>query len=145
MRLSLLLAILPLAACSPQPLNEDDPEVAAVNIDAIDSAADHNIHAAPGPLEGGVPTTAPGTPEVPDVRISARYRCMDGSKIAVRFDRDNGRATVVREGKTLATLRAEPAGSGIHYAGSGYEVRGKGDDLTFTQPNLPPLACTTIR
>jgi len=86
---------------------------------------------------------APGP--VVDNRSTARYRCMDGSKIAVSFDPDNRRATIVRAGKTLGTLAFQPGKSGVAYAGGGYDLRGKGDAMTFTAPGQPPLACTAIR
>jgi membrane-bound inhibitor of C-type lysozyme len=80
-----------------------------------------------------------------DNRSTARYRCIDGSKIAVSYDPDNGTATVVRAGKRLAVLKQERVASGIAYAGGGYALRGKGDDMDFTAPDLPPLPCTAIR
>lgn len=89
-------------------------------------------------------TPAPQPGDV-DNRSSARYRCIDGSKIAVSYDPDKGTATIMRGGKRLAVLRQERAASGIWYKGRGYELRGKGDDMTFTPPNLPPLPCAAIR
>ena len=80
-----------------------------------------------------------------DNRSTARYRCMDGSRLAARFDPDNDRVTVSRGGKALATLRGRRVASGILYAASGYELRGKGSDISFTAPGLPPVACTAIR
>ncbi|WP_404336384.1 MliC family protein [Sphingomonas sp. MMS12-HWE2-04] len=79
-----------------------------------------------------------------DNRSSARYRCMDGSRLAAAFDPDNKRVTVSRGGKQLAVLRGQPAASGIRYAGGGYELRAKGTDMTFTAPGLPPIACKAI-
>ncbi|MDP5279385.1 MliC family protein [Sphingomonas sp. DG1-23] len=80
-----------------------------------------------------------------DNRSTARYRCMDGSRLVARFDPDKDRVTVSRGGKALATLRGQRVASGIHYAAGGYELRGKGSDISFTAPGLPPVACTAIR
>jgi membrane-bound inhibitor of C-type lysozyme len=80
-----------------------------------------------------------------DNRSTARYRCMDGSKLVAAFDPDNRRVTLSRAGRTLATLRQQPGASGIAYAGSGYQFRGKGEAMTFTAPRMPPLACTATR
>jgi membrane-bound inhibitor of C-type lysozyme len=94
----------------------------------------------PSPGEA-VPSPVP----TEDNRSTARYRCMDGSRLVARFDPDNDRVTVSRGGKTLATLRGQRVASGIRYTAKGYELRGKGDDMTFTAPGQPPIACTAIR
>jgi hypothetical protein len=85
------------------------------------------------------------TRAVEDNRGTARYRCMDGSRLVVAYDPDNRRATVSSAGKRIATLAFQPGQSGIRYAGNGYDWRGRGDAFTWTQPNLPPLACKAIR
>jgi membrane-bound inhibitor of C-type lysozyme len=79
-----------------------------------------------------------------DNRSTARYRCMDGSRLVARFDPDNDRVAVSRGGKALATLKGQRVASGILYAAGGYELRGKGRDISFTAPGLPPIACTAI-
>lgn len=167
MRLFLLLACLPLAACNASDDTRnpgaDVYNLAAVDKEALDNArekaareaeeeriAEERAQAeanavAENAVEGATPATEPSPQPVADSRSAARYRCMDGTKIAVSFDPGKGRATVVRAGKTLAVLQQERAASGIWYKGQGHELRGKGYDMTFTQPNLPPLACTTIR
>ncbi|MGK6353628.1 MliC family protein [Sphingomonas sp. DT-207] len=88
----------------------------------------------------GEPTPRP----TEDNRSTANYRCMDGTRLVARFDPDNNRVTVSRGGTALATLRGQPTGSGIHYAGGGYDLRGKGTSMTWTAPNQPPIACTAI-
>jgi membrane-bound inhibitor of C-type lysozyme len=90
------------------------------------------------------PTPQPTPQATEDNRSTARYRCMDGSRLVARFDPDRDRVTVSRGGKTLATLRGQRVASGIHYAAGGYELRGKGKAMTFTAPGLPPIACTVI-
>ncbi|AQR74327.1 hypothetical protein BXU08_12300 [Sphingomonas sp. LM7] len=86
---------------------------------------------------------APAPQPSEENRSMARYRCMDGSRLVARFDRD--RVTVSRGGKQIASLREERVASGIRYTTKGYELRGKGDDMTFTAPGLPPIACRIIR
>jgi len=93
------------------------------------------------PRPGATPTPVATV----DNRSSLRYRCMDGSKITANFDPDNRRVTIVRAGKTLGTLAFQPGKSGIASNGGGYDLRGKGDAMTFTTPGQPPLACTAIR
>ncbi|MDB5703141.1 MAG: hypothetical protein JWN66_257 [Sphingomonas bacterium] len=75
--------------------------------------------------------------------VMATYRCIDGSRINVRFDRRSDSATVQSGGKVIAVLKGQRPASGIWYAGGGYELRGKGKAATFTKPKLPPLACTS--
>jgi phage tail tape-measure protein len=92
------------------------------------------------------PSTQPAQPteDIADNRSTARYRCMDGSRLAGAFDPDNNRVTVSRGGKVLATLRGQRAASGIRYVAKGYELRAKGSDMTFTAPGQPPIACRII-
>ncbi|HWU95875.1 MAG TPA: MliC family protein, partial [Sphingomonas sp.] len=94
----------------------------------------------PGPGEA-TPSPVP----TGDNRSTARYRCMDGSRLVARFDPDNDRVTVSRGGNALATLRGQRVASESRYAAKGYELRGKGSDMTFTAPGQPPIACTAIR
>jgi membrane-bound inhibitor of C-type lysozyme len=96
------------------------------------------------PSPSAKPSPAPRTEDIADNRSTARYRCMDGSRLVAAFDPDNDRVTVSRGGKKLATLRGERAGSGIRYVAKGYELRGKGADMTFTALGQPPIACRVI-
>ncbi len=88
----------------------------------------------------GEPSPAPAE----DNRSTANYRCVDGTRLVARFDPDNDRVTVSRGDTVLATLRGQPTGSGIHYTGGGYDLRGKGTAMTWTAPSQPPIACTAI-
>jgi membrane-bound inhibitor of C-type lysozyme len=91
------------------------------------------------PRPDGKPT--PGASSAaPDI-VTARYRCVDGSRINVRFDNGADTATLRSGGKIVAVLKGQRPASGIWYAARGYELRGKGQDATFTQPKMPPLAC----
>lgn len=112
----------------------------------------YSIDLKPAPGKGGGSGTAPdtgagagdaasGTPPI----IGARYRCMDGTRIAVRFDNRNDTATISRGGKRLATLQGQKPASGIWYRKGRYELRGKGNAATLTTPGAPPTACTVIR
>jgi membrane-bound inhibitor of C-type lysozyme len=130
MRLFLLIPACALAACTPRPANDT---TAVANEAATITEKLPEASPAPAPL----PTV--------DNRSTARYRCMDGSKITANFDPDNRQVTIVRSGRRLAVLHHQPATSGIAYTGSGYALSGKGEAMTFTAPNMPPLACTAIR
>lgn len=79
-----------------------------------------------------------------DNRSRLTYKCIDGSRIAARFDPDNMRVTLVRGGKTLV-LKQEQMASGIRYAAGTTSFAGKGDTMTFSAPNQPPLPCSPLR
>ena len=95
--------------------------------------------AKPGSGAGADDTS--GTPSL----VAARYRCMDGSKFAVRFDNRADTAQITRDGKPLVTLAGQKPASGLWYRKGPYELRGKGDAATLTTPGQPPIACTVIR
>jgi membrane-bound inhibitor of C-type lysozyme len=96
------------------------------------------------PSRGSAGAVPGKTEDVADNRSTARYRCMDGSRLEGRFDPDNNRVTVLRGGKVLATLAGQRSASGIRYAAKGYELRAKGRAMTFTAPGEPPIACQAI-
>ena len=100
-----------------------------------------DLKPAPGRGEEKPASGNSGTPPV----VGARYRCMDGSKFAVRFDNRADTAQISRDGKPLATLAGQKPASGIWYRKGPYELRGKGDAATLTAPGRPPIACTVIR
>ncbi|MCD2323191.1 MliC family protein [Sphingomonas sp. IC-56] len=99
--------------------------------------------AKPAPSDPGAKPASPAE-EIADNRSTARYRCMDGSRLVGAFDLDHDRVTVSRGGKVLATLRRQRVASGVGYAAKGYELRAKGSDMTFTAPGQPPIACRVI-
>lgn len=95
-------------------------------------------------------TPRPVTPPEPapvdaSAAVTARYACADGSEVIATFEKIAGVVTLRSGEETLGTLRQQPAGSGIRYAGDRIELRGKGDEATITLPDRPPLACTAAR
>ncbi|HEX8301724.1 MliC family protein [Sphingomonas sp.] len=88
--------------------------------------------------------TDTATPPPLDNQSTARYKCIDGSRMTAAFDPDNGKVTITRAGKTLV-LKQQRVASGIRYAAGGVSFAGKGESMTFSQPNLPPLPCSPIR
>ncbi|RYD65760.1 MAG: hypothetical protein EOP58_06835 [Sphingomonadales bacterium] len=87
------------------------------------------------------PTT---TPPPLDNRSTARYKCIDGSRMSAAFDPDNGKVTITR-GSKITVLKQERVASGIRYVAGGTSFAGKGESMTFSQPGLPPLPCSPIR
>lgn len=82
-------------------------------------------------------TTRPATPD----KITATYRCVDGSRLSVVFDNRADTATVTRDGDAGGILKGQRPASGIWYRAEGLELRGKGRDAIFTRPEQPPVAC----
>lgn len=80
-----------------------------------------------------LPTSGPTEP----LRI-VRFACEDGSSMAVAFSGGTARLNIAGSEALLSQL---PSGSGIHYAGGGHDLRGKGDELTWTDPGGQRRQC----
>jgi len=130
MRLT-LIALLALAACSSQPPAADTNIVQSEQTNVTDDASPAPLDKAPVGKEGEKP-------------VEARFRCMDGVRIAARFDPAKGTATLTRAGRTIR-LKQERMASGIRYSDGGTVFQGKGDNMSFEAPGQPPIACTVIR
>jgi heat shock protein HslJ len=64
--------------------------------------------------------------------------CENGRSVGVTFTGDEARLDV---GGRTVRLAQQPSGSGIHYAGEGNDLRGKGADLTWTDAAGTAHAC----
>ena len=73
---------------------------------------------------------------------TAAYRCEDGSRFTVRFD-PNSASVHLANGRTI-TLPQQKAASGMWYSGKGHDLRGKGDDATWTADGAPATACRSV-
>ncbi|WP_322964267.1 MliC family protein [Sphingomonas fuzhouensis] len=92
-----------------------------------------------------------GCSTMPDPRaglppmVSTTFRCENGSHFWVRFDNRDDSA-LVRFGDDLEMrLEGQPVASGIHYAGFGHDLRGKGGEVVLTRPTGDSLRCTAER
>jgi membrane-bound inhibitor of C-type lysozyme len=87
---------------------------------------------------------SPQTPTAEGGRPPARtvtYACEDGGKLTVSFG--DGAATLVDSQGRRFQLTQQEAGSGVHYAGQGATLLGKGDEMTWTSSDeAPGLACS---
>lgn len=128
---SILLLALPfaMAAC-------DSVDDATVNGTTAENAS--ATMAGSGSATGG-DTMIPATP--PPATTNASYACADGTRIDAAFDNVSNIVTLSGIGDRQIVLNAQPAASGIWYQGSGYELRGKGDEATLTAPGAAPLTC----
>lgn len=73
---------------------------------------------------------------------TAAYRCDDGTRFTVRFAADAAQVQWP-DGKRVM-LPQQRAASGMWYAGKGYELRGKGNDATWTQPQKAATECKAV-
>jgi membrane-bound inhibitor of C-type lysozyme len=78
-------------------------------------------------------------------RIPAVFNCEDGSKLNLVFDHEQDAAVVRLPKDKTAVLPSQHPGSGMWYAGEGYELRGAGDTLTYAAPDRPKTVCTQKR
>lgn len=76
--------------------------------------------------------------------IRAVYICNDGQRLSVDFDNPRDMATVRNSNGEAVDLFQERAADGIWYRASGYELRGKGAQATWTANNLPPTTCRAV-
>ena len=88
--------------------------------------------AAPGPSP---PMAAPHSPLQPVV-----YACETGDKLTVNFT--EGAATVVDSHGRTFHLTQQVTGSGIDYQGAGQELRGKGEEATWSEPGGASVLCS---
>lgn len=68
----------------------------------------------------------------------ATYRCADQSFV-VRFPSGHAELSFA-DGSTL-TLSQQPSGSGFRYGDARHELRGKGDEATWTVGRKMPVTC----
>jgi membrane-bound inhibitor of C-type lysozyme len=78
-------------------------------------------------------------------RIPARFDCDDGSKLNLVFDHEKDAAVLRLPKDATVDLPSQHPGSGMWYAGGGYELRGAGDTLNFTAPDHPKTVCIQKR
>lgn len=82
----------------------------------------------------GAPDAGPAAVE----SIRAAFACEDGAALVVTF---TGEQAVLESGSATARLAQQRAASGIHYAGGGHDLRGKGAEMTWTGPDGQVRMC----
>lgn len=70
---------------------------------------------------------------------TAVYKCEDGSQFSVCFENETAQLTF--PDGTAYVLPVAISGSGFRYEADGRELRGKGDEATWTVPGAEPLNC----
>ncbi|MDR6113783.1 MULTISPECIES: MliC family protein [unclassified Sphingomonas] len=92
-----------------------------------------------------------GCSTMPDPRssmppmVSTDFRCENGSRFWVRFDNRDDSALMRLDGDLAIRLTGQPVASGIHYAGFGHDLRGKGGEVVLTRPTGDSLRCQAVR
>jgi heat shock protein HslJ len=82
----------------------------------------------------------PAAEPAPAVEHDVAFACEDGSKLTVVFAGGAATATTA-QGRTIHLVQQE-SGSGILYAGEGYALRGKGEEVDWTMADGNALACS---
>ena len=87
---------------------------------------------------------APGVPAGAQSPLApVDYTCSDGSALRVRFEAEA--AVVTLPDGTELRLPQQRAASGMWYATPQHELRGKGDEATWTVGRRAPASCTVRR
>lgn len=89
-------------------------------------------------LTGCAPTTVADAPATVEAPRRVVFLCDRGQNITVTFQGDGA---TLESGASTARLRAQPVASGIHYAGDGNDLRGKGPEATWTDPSGTVRSC----
>lgn len=87
--------------------------------------------------EGGGAAAA----RAPERRVA--FACEDGTKLTVVFA--GGTATATDAQGRVVHLTQQESGSGILYAGEGYALRGKGEEIDWTAADGSALACSASK
>ncbi|WP_118136698.1 MliC family protein [Oceanicella sp. SM1341] len=84
------------------------------------------------------PDTSP--PKVP-ATLAVTFSCADGVTRHARFETGPNLAWLRLPDGGEARMRGVRVASGIHYAGSGYELRGKGEEAVIAAEGQRPVRC----
>ena len=85
------------------------------------------------------------TTEPPRKLIHVRFACEDGSSLAVTFDQTDRTVEVLTGAGAKYVLPIGLSGSGYNYQTPERQLRGKGRDVTWSEPGAAPLHCHEIR
>ncbi|MEH3146916.1 MAG: MliC family protein [Methylobacterium frigidaeris] len=80
-------------------------------------------------------------------RNSVAFTCAGGAHLTVDFAvGDPSQPAIVHPPSGApVSLPPQPTGDGFRYGDGTRELRGRGDDVTWTSGTAPPLACTAGR
>jgi membrane-bound inhibitor of C-type lysozyme len=76
--------------------------------------------------------------------IRTVYLCNNSERLSVDFDNPRQMATVRNSSGEAVDLFQERAADGIWYRASGYELRGKGVQATWTSSGREPTECRAV-
>lgn len=85
----------------------------------------------------GISLTACGT--TPGQIPMQEFHCQDGTILSIHFH--DQQATVVTPDGTVITLPQQPSASGFWYSTGRHELRGKGNEITWTIGRRVPVTC----
>jgi membrane-bound inhibitor of C-type lysozyme len=132
-RLVLLAAVLaPLAACGGSGQDEMPATGAEARQRAIEAGLAH--------ANTGAEVQAENAQRL----VRAEYTCVNGERLSVVFDNPRRLATIRMLDGTAVDLPQERAADGIWYRSGRHELRGRGNEATWTAPDRDPTACAAI-
>lgn len=76
--------------------------------------------------------------------LSISYKCEEGPAISVVFFERGGTATVAVIGIGQEVLYQQPADSGYHYRNEGFDLKGDGDIVRWTQTGGLSTTCKAV-
>lgn len=76
--------------------------------------------------------------------VRAVFLCENGERLTADFDNPRNMATIRNSTGEAVDLAEQPAASGIWYKSSQAELRGKGDNVTWTVEGRQPTECRSI-
>ena len=127
------LLVLGLGACSSEPSREAPVDGDALREQAIAAEATDAVR-----------TGAEIQEEAMTRVVRAVYLCSNGEKLTVDFDNPRNMATVRNSNGLAVDLHQQTSASGIWYTTSGYELRGKGNEATWTASDRAKTNCRAI-
>lgn len=82
--------------------------------------------------------------EPPQSPLSVSFTCEEGPALSVLFFERGGTATVAVIGIGQEVLWQKETGSGYHYANEGFDLRGEGDTVQWSQTGGFSTTCRAV-
>ncbi|MEM0921692.1 MAG: MliC family protein [Pseudomonadota bacterium] len=82
--------------------------------------------------------------EPPQSPLSVSYKCEEGPAISVVFFERGGTATVAVIGIGQEVLYKQPVETGYHYRSEGFDLKGNGDTVRWSQTGGLSTTCKAV-
>ena len=95
----------------------------------------------PAPVEE---TAAPEAQVIQAQVIQAQYSCANGQTLQVAFDNPRELAIVTGPDGVAHDLPQQRSADGFWYGANGFDLRGRGDEATWTVSGAAPTVCQSV-